>query len=94
VALWLGGVLFILGLFPQTRWLQVFLTNAIRLPLHLLGIGFGFYLIIRLSTVLIDSFFKPLEDGDFLSPEAAQKFLEPDIVERLALAGFNPFSGT
>jgi hypothetical protein len=30
--LWLGGVLFILGLFPQTRWLQVFLTNAIRLP--------------------------------------------------------------
>jgi small-conductance mechanosensitive channel len=85
VVLWLGGVLFILGLFPQTRWLQVFLTNAIRLPLHLLGIGFGFYLIIRLSTVLIDSFFKPLEDGDFLSPEAAQKFLEPDIVERLAL---------
>jgi small conductance mechanosensitive channel len=83
--LWLGGVLFILGLFPQTRWLQVFLTNAIRLPLHLLAIGFGFYLIIRLSTVLIDSFFKPLEEGDFLSPEAAQKLLEPDIVERLAL---------
>lgn len=83
--LWLGGVLFILGLFPQTRWLQVFLTNVIRLPLNLLGIGFGFYLIIRLSTVLIDSFFKPLEQGDFLSPETAQKLLEPDVVERLAL---------
>ena len=85
VILWVGGLLMILGLFPQTRWLQVLLINGIRLPLHLLAIGFGFYLIIRLSTVLIDSFFKPLEEGDFLSPEAAQKLLEPDIVERLAL---------
>ena len=85
VILWVGGLLMILGLFPQTRWLQVLLINGIRLPLHLLAVGFGFYLIIRLSTVLIDSFFKPLEEGDFLSPEAAQKLLEPDIVERLAL---------
>jgi small-conductance mechanosensitive channel len=29
--------------------------------------------------------FKPLEAGDFLSPETAQKLLEPEIVQRLAL---------
>ena len=85
VALWVGGLLMILGLFPQSRWLQVLLIKWIRLPLQLLVIGFGFYLIIRLSTLLIDGFFKPLEEGDFLSPEAAQKLLEPEIVERLAL---------
>jgi small conductance mechanosensitive channel len=85
VILWLVGVLIILGLFPLTRWLQVVLANAIQLPLTLLSIGFGFYLIIRLSTLLIDGFFKPLEAGDFLSPEAAQKLLEPEVIQRLAL---------
>lgn len=83
--LWLSGILIILGLFPQTRWLQSGLLRAIRLPLQLAAIGFGVYFLVRLSTVLIDRLFKPLEKGDFLSPEAAQKFLEPEVFERLAL---------
>lgn len=83
--LWLAGALIILGLFPQTRWLQNGLLQIVRLPLQLAVIGFGTYFLVRLSTVFIDRFFKPLEKGDFLDRETAQKLLEPEVVERLAL---------
>jgi len=85
VAIWLVGAVIILGLFPQTRWLQGGLLRAVRLPLQLVAIGFGVYFLIRLSTVFIEYLFKPLEKGDFLSPEAAQKLLDRDVIERLAL---------
>ena len=85
IGLWLAGLLVILGLFPQTRRLQVFLFAGIRVPLQLVGVGLGIYLAIRLSTVLIDRFLSPLEDGEFLSPETAQKLLTPESVQRLTL---------
>lgn len=85
IAIWLVGAVIILGLFPQTRWLQSGLLRAVRLPLQLAAIGFGVYFLIRLSTVFIEYLFKPLEKGDFLSPEAAQKLLDRDVIERLAL---------
>ena len=85
ICLWMTGVFLILGLFPQTRWMQLFLITGIRLPLQLVGVGVGIYLAIRLSTVLIDHFFRSLEDTDFFSPETAQKLLTPESVQRLAL---------
>jgi small conductance mechanosensitive channel len=83
--LWVGGGLVIVGLFPQTRWLQVFLLRGIQLPLQLAVLGLGLYFATRLGTLLIDRLFKPLEKGDFLSPETAQKLLEPEVFQRLAL---------
>jgi small-conductance mechanosensitive channel len=85
ICLWMAGGIIILGLFPQTRWLQVFFFTGVQLPLQLAGVGLGLYLAIRLSAVLIDSFFKPLEAGSLLSPEAAPKWLTPDSVQRLSL---------
>ena len=85
ISLWMAGVFIILGLFPQTRWLQLFLVTGVRLPLQLIGVGLGIYLSIRSSTVLIDRFFRSLEDVDFFSPETAQKLLTPESVQRLAL---------
>ena len=51
IGLWAGLGFTSLGLFVHTRWLQVYLTGV---PLSVVLIGLGTYLIIRLSDVLID----------------------------------------
>ena len=50
---WLGGVLIILGLFPQTRSLQIWTIALIRIPLRFLLVALLTYIAIRLSNVLI-----------------------------------------
>ncbi len=53
VALWLGGILAIFGLFPQTRSLQILLITLIRIPLRIFLVGLATYILIRLSNILI-----------------------------------------
>ncbi len=51
---WIGGGLFILSRFPQTRILQVQVVQALHIPLRLLPIALGVYIAIRLSFALIN----------------------------------------
>jgi moderate conductance mechanosensitive channel len=72
VGLWVCGTFAILGLFPQTRWLRPFLVST---PLQLLGIGLSIYVLIRLSDVLVDQFFKSIQTHEFIPPEASQRLV-------------------
>lgn len=72
-ALWGGGLFLILGLFPYSRWLQPAILSALQVPLKLLGLGLGVYLLIRISFVFIDRFFAALGQRDFLGPESSQR---------------------
>ncbi|MGF1590910.1 MAG: mechanosensitive ion channel family protein [Pleurocapsa sp.] len=53
LAWWLGGILLILGLFPQTRSLQIWLITVIRIPLRIFLVSLLTYILIRLSNILI-----------------------------------------
>ncbi len=53
LAWWLGGILLILSLFPQTRSLQIWLITLVRIPLRIFLVGLTTYILIRLSNILI-----------------------------------------
>jgi small conductance mechanosensitive channel len=68
-----GGPLFILGLFPYTRMIQVLIIGSLKIPLRVGIIGLGTYVIIRLSYVLIDRFASVLASNYLLTPEANRR---------------------
>ncbi|MBW4487685.1 MAG: mechanosensitive ion channel family protein [Trichocoleus desertorum ATA4-8-CV12] len=70
VGLWGGSTYVILGLFPQSRWLQPLLFSA---PLQVLGIGLLTYVAVRAAEVLIDQFLDAIAEGQLLEPEASQR---------------------
>ena len=53
ILVWLGGSLLILGLFPQTRSLQLWIITLLRIPLRLLLVITACYILIRLSYAAI-----------------------------------------
>lgn len=64
-----GGTLFILGLFPYTRMLQVLIIISLRIPVRLGGVSLISYVAIRLSYALIDRFSSVLAKNSLLTPE-------------------------
>ncbi|MEO0376488.1 MAG: mechanosensitive ion channel family protein [Cyanobacteria bacterium P01_A01_bin.17] len=72
-ALVAGGSFRILGLFPQTRWLQVMVLIGARVPLRLLGIVLLAYLLIRVSFVLIDRLCSAFRQQPFLPSVRSQR---------------------
>ena len=68
-----GGSLFILGLFPQTRILQVFIINVLRIPLRVGLVGLVTYVLIRLSYIAIDRLTAALGSNYLLTPEANRR---------------------
>jgi moderate conductance mechanosensitive channel len=68
-----GGTLFILGLFPATRIVQVWIISSLRIPLRLGFIGLGTYVIVRLSYALVDKFASALAKNYLLTPEANRR---------------------
>ncbi len=64
-----GGSLFILGLFPSTRMIQVLIIGSLQIPLRVGIIGLGTYVVIRLSYALIDRFASLLASNSLLTPE-------------------------
>lgn len=68
--LWLGITLYIVGLFPYTRFLQVWMVNIFRIPFRLLLVGLGIYFLTRFSFILIDKFTSVLANNYLLTPEA------------------------
>jgi moderate conductance mechanosensitive channel len=70
VATWGGGSLFILGLFPQIRWLRPIVLSA---PLQLLGTGLGIYLLIRICDIAIDRFFEIIQTNELAIAQTPQR---------------------
>jgi moderate conductance mechanosensitive channel len=72
-ALFAGGSFRILGLFPQTRWLQILILTGAKVPLQLLGIGLLTYLLMRISFVLIDRLCLVFRQQPFLPSIKSQR---------------------
>ncbi|MGK7935895.1 MAG: mechanosensitive ion channel family protein [Xenococcaceae cyanobacterium] len=53
ICIWVGGILFIIGLFPYTRILQFIIIAALRIPLRILIVSLITYILIRLIYALI-----------------------------------------
>ncbi|QDZ41314.1 mechanosensitive ion channel [Euhalothece natronophila Z-M001] len=68
--MWLGGLLYIVGLFPYTRFLQVLIINVFRIPFRLFIVGLVVYFLIRFSFILIQKFTSALTNNYLLTPEA------------------------
>lgn len=66
---WGSGTVIILGLFPYTRIIQVWILTALKIPFGLGIVGVVTYLAIRLSYVLIDQFTAALVNNALLTPE-------------------------
>jgi moderate conductance mechanosensitive channel len=79
VVLWLGGIAWIVGLFPYTRWLQVYILQQ---PI-VLGVILGTTLAIKYSGVLIDRFLEKWATRESLTPDAIQRW-------RLRTSSFSP----
>ena len=73
VACWLGGTLLILGLFPQTRSLQVWLVVLIRIPLRIFLVALLTYILIRFSNVLVAKLNSTLTENYVLSRDIRRR---------------------
>ena len=76
VILWTLGLLIVLGLFPQSRTLQLIIITAIRLPLRILLIATAIYFLIRLIYSLINNLGATLIGSQFVLSPRANKRLE------------------
>lgn len=76
ILLWLLLILVILGLFPQTRTLQLVFITAIRLPLRIAIIAIATYFLIRFIYSLINSLASTIVSGQFVLSPRANKRLE------------------
>jgi moderate conductance mechanosensitive channel len=56
ITIWGGGIVFILGLFPQTRFIQFWIISSLRIPIRILIVLLVNYLLIRISYALIARF--------------------------------------
>ncbi|WP_088893758.1 mechanosensitive ion channel family protein [Leptolyngbya ohadii] len=75
IMLWAGGLFFIVGLFPYSRWLQPLLVQWIQIPLRLLAVGIATYFAVRVSAVLVDRFFLALQSSSSFDPSAPQRLV-------------------
>jgi len=84
---WLGGSLLILGLFPQTRLLQLWIVTLLRIPLRLIIVISICYILIRLSYAAIARINTAISNNTFTN---SYVFL-PDTTRRLQVR-VNTFS--
>ena len=72
--IWVGGSLFILGLFPYTRPFQMGIIAATQIPLHLAFIGVVIYIAVRLSYAIIGSLTSAfVKSSALITPETSQR---------------------
>jgi small conductance mechanosensitive channel len=72
--IWGGGTIIILGLFPYTRPLQLWIFTALQIPLRLVLVALGTYVTSRLSYALIDRWFTyAIVISALLTPETSQR---------------------
>ncbi|MGB3693966.1 MAG: mechanosensitive ion channel family protein [Spirulinaceae cyanobacterium] len=68
-----GGGLYILGLFPYTRTLQIAILAALKIPFRVGLVILGTYLTIRLVYVLISKFAAAIAENSLLIPESTSR---------------------
>jgi small conductance mechanosensitive channel len=68
-----GGTLFILGLFPYTRPIQLLILRSLKIPVKVGLILVVTYVIIRLSYAAIDKFASALANNYLQTPEANRR---------------------
>jgi small conductance mechanosensitive channel len=74
IGIWLGGILAILGLFPQTQPLQQSILRIARIPFTLAVIALGAYIAVNLTYALIDRSTSAItRSGSSLSQENYQR---------------------
>lgn len=71
--IWVGGSLYILGLFPQTRLLQYWAIRILRIPFRLGVTAWLTYFVTRISYTAIDRLVLVLVENRLLTPEANQR---------------------
>ena len=90
---WGSGTLIILGLFPYTRIIQVWILTVLEVPFTLGIVGLGTYVVIRLSYVLIDQFTAALANNALLTTEDSLRLqLRVSTISRVS-KGIATFSG-
>jgi small conductance mechanosensitive channel len=77
--IWLGGTFIILGLFPYTRILQVWILVGFQYPLRLGLVTLGTYVVIRLSYSLIDRFTFALANSTLLTTDEDSQRLQQRV---------------
>ncbi len=87
VTVWLGGILIILGLFPQTRSLQLLIITLLRIPLRLIIVIWVCYILIRLSYAAIARINSAITNNSF----ANSYVFQPDTSQRIQVR-INTFS--
>ena len=71
--LWSGSLLWILSLFPFSRWLTTLLLQLIQIPARLLLIAGLAYVGVRLSSLLIDKVALTLQEGMHWAPDTSRR---------------------
>ncbi len=90
---WGSGTLIILGLFPYTRIVQVWILTALKIPFILGVVGLVTYVTIRLSYALIDRFTAALADNALLTLEDSLRLqLRVSTISRVS-KGITTLSG-
>lgn len=69
-AVWLGGIFYITGLFPYTRFIQVIIYTIIRVPIRIGMVTLAVYFLVRFSFILVDKLTGALANNSLLTPEA------------------------
>ena len=73
VGLWLGAILLVLGLFPQTRSLQIWIVTLVRIPLRICIAGLVTYILIRSSNILIARVNRTLSENYVMSRDVRRR---------------------
>lgn len=68
-----GGILCLLGLFPQTKTLQIWLITLIRIPLRIAIAGLVTYILIRFSNILITKLNRTLAGNYVMSRDVRRR---------------------
>ncbi|GAB4364621.1 MAG: mechanosensitive ion channel family protein [Elainellaceae cyanobacterium] len=71
--IWGGGTLLILGLFPQTRRLQPFILDVLKIPLRVILAIVVTYTLVRLSNILVDRIILALQERAALASVRSQR---------------------
>ena len=87
LTVWLGGILIIVGLFPQTRYLQLAIITLLRIPLRLIIVIWLCYVLIRLSYAAIARVNSAITNNSF----ANSYVFQPDTTRRIQVR-INTFS--
>lgn len=84
IGIWLGGSLLILGLFPYTRSLQLWIITLLRIPLRIGLVGLVTYILIRLSYAIVAKFNRTFSENYVLSRDRKRRLqLRITTVSRL-----------